>query len=153
VRTERATSAGGIVLAEPSPDADVVLISRRSSTGAIQWTLPKGQPEPGERIEETAVREVREETGLRVRLLGPLDVIDYWFVWTPEQTRYHKYVHYFLMLSTGGDLDDHDDEVEEARWFPPAEAVATLSFANERRLLALVPDALATYARPGEADP
>jgi 8-oxo-dGTP pyrophosphatase MutT (NUDIX family) len=151
VRTERATSAGGLVLAEPSPDADVVLISRRSSTGAIQWTLPKGQPERGERIEETALREVREETGLRVRLLGPLDVIDYWFVWTPEQTRYHKFVHYFLMLSTGGDLADHDDEVEEARWFRPTEAMTTLSFANERRLLALVPDAVATYARPGEA--
>jgi 8-oxo-dGTP pyrophosphatase MutT (NUDIX family) len=145
VRTGRATSAGGIVLAEPSPDADVALISRRAGSGAVQWTLPKGQPEPGERIEQTALREVREETGLTVRLLGPLDVIDYWFVWTPEQTRYHKFVHYFLMLRTGGDLADHDDEVDEARWFPPAEAVATLSFANERRLLALVPDALATY--------
>jgi 8-oxo-dGTP pyrophosphatase MutT (NUDIX family) len=150
VRTERATSAGGIVLASPSPDADVVLISRRAGSGALQWTLPKGTPEAGESIEQTALREVREETGLLVDLLGPLDVIDYWFVWTPEQTRYHKFVHYFLMLSTGGDLADHDDEVEEARWYPPAEAVATLSYANERRLLALVPDALATYG-PGVA--
>ena len=150
MRTERATSAGGLVLSSPSPDADVVLISRRAGSGALQWTLPKGTPEAGETIEQTAVREVREETGLRVSLLGPLDVIDYWFVWTPEQTRYHKFVHYFLMLSTGGDLADHDDEVEEARWYPPAEAVATLSYANERRLLALVPDALATYG-PGAA--
>jgi len=144
VRTARAVSAGGLVLAGPSPTAPVALISRRSTQGGIQWTLPKGQQEPGESIEETALREVREETGLQVRTLAPLDTIDYWFVWAPEQTRYHKFVHYFLMEATGGDFARHDREVEEVRWFPPAEAAATLSFANERRLLALVPELLAT---------
>ena len=146
MRTARAVSAGGVVLAELRPDAAIALVARRSARGTLQWTLPKGQQEAGETVPETAVREVREETGLEVELIGPLDTIDYWFVWAPEQTRYHKFVHYYLMLSTGGDLTDHDDEVEEARWFSPAAAVATISFANERRLLALVPDALATYA-------
>jgi 8-oxo-dGTP pyrophosphatase MutT (NUDIX family) len=143
VRAARTTSAGGLVLAEPSPSAAVALISRISSSGAVQWTLPKGQQEDGETIEETALREVNEETGLEVRVLAPLDTIDYWFVWAPEQTRYHKFVHYFLMEATGGDFSNHDDEVEEVRWFDPDEAAAALTFANERRLLALVPDVLA----------
>jgi 8-oxo-dGTP pyrophosphatase MutT (NUDIX family) len=131
------------VLAEPTPSAPLALISRISTHGAVQWTLPKGQQEAGETIEETALREVNEETGLQVRVLAPLDTIDYWFVWAPEQTRYHKFVHYFLMEATGGDFSAHDAEVEEVRWFEPDEAAAALTFANERRLLALVPQALA----------
>jgi 8-oxo-dGTP pyrophosphatase MutT (NUDIX family) len=149
MRTARAVSAGGLVLAEPSPTARVALISRRDAHGAVQWTLPKGQQEPGETLEETALREVREETGLQVRVLAPLDTIDYWFIWAPEQTRYHKFVHYFLMEATGGDLADHDREVEEVRWFDPAEAAVALSFANERRLLGLVPAAMAGHAEQG----
>jgi 8-oxo-dGTP pyrophosphatase MutT (NUDIX family) len=150
VRTARTVSAGGLVLSSADPAAAaVVLISRRSPQGAVQWTLPKGQQEPGEILEETALREVHEETGLRARILAPLDTIDYWFVWAPEQTRYHKFVHYYLMLSTGGDLDDHDAEVDEARWFELTDAAAALSFANERRLLELVPDRLASAGRDG----
>jgi 8-oxo-dGTP pyrophosphatase MutT (NUDIX family) len=131
------------VLAEPSATARVALISRIATNGAVQWTLPKGQQEAGETIEQTAVREVREETGLEVRVLSPLDTIDYWFVWAPEQTRYHKFVHYFLMEATGGEVSAHDAEVEEVRWFEQDEAAAALTFANERRLLAMVPAAFA----------
>ena len=108
MRTARAVSAGGVVLAELRPDAAIALVARRSARGTLQWTLPKGQQEAGETVPETAVREVREETGLEVELIGPLDTIDYWFVWAPEQTRYHKFVHYFLMRATGGDLTRHD---------------------------------------------
>jgi 8-oxo-dGTP pyrophosphatase MutT (NUDIX family) len=143
VRTARAVSAGGLVLAEPAAAARVALIARISSTGEHQWTLPKGQQEQRETLEQTALREVREETGLDVRILAPLDTIDYWFVWTPEQTRYHKFVHYFLMLATGGDFARHDREVIEVRWFEPEEAAQAMTFANERRLLALVPERLA----------
>lgn len=143
MRTARAVSAGGLVLAEPSPAAPVVLIARVSSAGAHQWTLPKGQQEEGESLEQTALREVREETGLDARILSPLDTIDYWFVWAPEQTRYHKFVHHYLMLATGGDLAGHDDEVTEARWFEPGEAAEAMTFANERRLLALAGERLA----------
>ena len=131
------------MLAEPSATARVALISRIATNGAVQWTLPKGQQEAGETIEQTAVREVREETGLEVRVLSPLDTIDYWFVWAPEQTRYHKFVHYFLMEATGGEVSAHDAEVEEVRWFEQDEAAAALTFANERRLLAMVPAAFA----------
>jgi 8-oxo-dGTP pyrophosphatase MutT (NUDIX family) len=146
MRTARAVSAGGVVLSEPAADAQVALIARRSANGALQWTLPKGTQEPGESITDTALREVREETGLEVELLIELDTIDYWFVWAPEQTRYHKFVHYFLMQATGGDLSQHDSEAEEARWFAIAEARRAMAFGNERHLLDLVPAALARWS-------
>ncbi len=130
------------MLSEPAADAEVALIARRSAGGELQWTLPKGTQEPGESITDTAVREVREETGLEVELLVELDTIDYWFVWTPEQTRYHKFVHYFLMHATGGDLSRHDTESEEARWFSIDEAKRVMAFDNERYLLELMPAAL-----------
>jgi 8-oxo-dGTP pyrophosphatase MutT (NUDIX family) len=142
MRTAQAVSAGGVVLSQPVPEAQVALIARRSAGGALQWTLPKGTRESGETIADTALREVREETGLEVELLTRLDTIDYWFVWAPEQVRYHKFVHYFLMRATGGDLSRHDSESEEARWFEAGEAGRVLAFGNERQLLELVPAAL-----------
>jgi hypothetical protein len=78
-----------------------------------------------------------------VELVGPLDTIDYWFVWAPERTRYHKFVHHFLMRAVGGDFSAHDHEMEDAAWFDPAAARRRMSFANERRLLDLIPDVLA----------
>jgi 8-oxo-dGTP pyrophosphatase MutT (NUDIX family) len=142
VRTAQAVSAGGVVLAELRPDAPVALVAHRSVRGTLQWTLPKGVQEDGETVEQTALREVREETGLEPELVGRLDTIDYWFVWTPERTRYHKFVHYFLMRAVGGDFAEHDHEMEEAAWFEPAEARRQMSFANERRLLDLIPAVL-----------
>jgi 8-oxo-dGTP pyrophosphatase MutT (NUDIX family) len=149
VRTARAVSAGGVVLAELRPDAPVALVAHRSVRGTLQWTLPKGAQEEGETVEETALREVREETGLEAELIGPLDTIDYWFVWAPEKTRYHKFVHYFLMGATGGDFAEHDHEMEEAAWFEPAQARRRMSFANERKLLDLIPAVLATQGAGG----
>jgi len=149
VRTARAVSAGGVVLAETRPDAPVALVAHRSARGSLQWTLPKGAQEEGETVTETALREVREETGLEAELLGPLDTIDYWFVWAPERTRYHKFVHYFLMRFAGGDFSQRDHEMEDAAWFEPDEARRRMAFANERKLLDLIPDVLATQDAGG----
>jgi 8-oxo-dGTP pyrophosphatase MutT (NUDIX family) len=149
VRTARALSAGGVVLAEPRPDAPVALVAHRSVRGTLQWTLPKGAQEEGESVTQTALREVREETGLEAELIGPLDTIDYWFVWAPQKTRYHKFVHYFLMRAVGGDFAEHDHEMEEAAWFEPAQARRRMSFANERKLLDLIPAVLAGQAAGG----
>ena len=149
MRTARAVSAGGVVLAELRPDARVALVAHRSVRGSLHWTLPKGAQEPGETVEQTALREVREETGLEVELVGPLDTIDYWFVWAPEQTRYHKFVHYFLMRAVGGDFARHDAEMEEADWFTLEQARRWMAFANERKLLDLIPAALARQGASG----
>ena len=120
---------------------------RRESNGT--WTLPKGTPEAGETTEQTALREVGEETGLTVRILAPFDSIAYTFV--QRGTRIHKTVHYFLMAPTGGDLADHDHEFDEVRWIPLAEAPEILTFETERALVARAAEHLGSAA-PGGAD-
>ena len=79
------------------------------------WSLPKGTPDGDETPEETALREVHEETGLQVRILDTIGDIHYRFV--RDGRRIDKTVHYYLMEATGGDLADHDHEFEEVRWF------------------------------------
>ena len=121
---------------------------RRSHSHAGTWTLPKGTPEAGETTEQTAVREVNEETGLRVRITEPFGSIEYTFI--QHGTRIRKTVHYFLMEPVGGALADHDHEFEEVRWIPMTEADAILTFDTER---ALVARAVAHLADAGTARP
>jgi 8-oxo-dGTP pyrophosphatase MutT (NUDIX family) len=134
LRTATATSAGGIVVRSVAGRPQLVIGSRRRERDGRTWTLPKGTPDGRETIEETALREVAEETGLKVRITGPLDSIVYTFVQSGR--RIHKTVHYFLMEPTGGDLDRHDHEFEEVRWIDFAEAAAVLTFETERALVA-----------------
>jgi 8-oxo-dGTP pyrophosphatase MutT (NUDIX family) len=134
--TRRATSAGGLVVDERSDGPWVVLIAHRSAGGELQWTLPKGGLEDGEDLEAAAVREVREETGLLAEVVRKLGVVDYWFVWRPDQVRYHKFVHYYLMAHRGGDMSARDDEAEEVAWLPLREALDRLTHPNERALVA-----------------
>ena len=133
--TKQAVSAGGLVFADRPDGRWVVLISRRNAAGQLQWTLPKGGLEDGEDLEAAAVREVHEETGLISRITDKLGVVDYWFVWRPDEVRYHKYVHYYLMSFESGTTDVHDDEAEDVVWLPFDEAVARLTHPNERRLV------------------
>ena len=118
---------------------------RRRGRDSVTWTLPKGTPDPGETLEQTALREVREETGLEVNILEPLRAIEYAFV--QDGTRIRKTVHYFLMEPTGGDLASHDHEFERVRWVRFGEAGGLLSFATERELVA---DAAARLAAARE---
>jgi 8-oxo-dGTP pyrophosphatase MutT (NUDIX family) len=134
LRATTATSAGGIVVRHESGQAWLVVGSRRRERDGWTWTLPKGTPKSGETREETALREVGEETGLEVRITGPLDSIEYWFVQSGQ--RIHKTVHYFMMEPIGGDLANHDHEFEQVRWITFAEAGSMLTFETERTLVA-----------------
>jgi 8-oxo-dGTP pyrophosphatase MutT (NUDIX family) len=116
---------------------------RRRGRDSVTWTLPKGTPDPGETTEQTALREVVEETGLEVRIVAPLPSIEYAFV--QDGTRIRKTVHYFLMAPTGGDLSRHDHEFERVRWVPFDEASSLLSFATERDLVATAEERLAEH--------
>jgi 8-oxo-dGTP pyrophosphatase MutT (NUDIX family) len=142
LRSALATSAGGVVVSAQNSAPSLVVGMRRRGRDAVTWTLPKGTPDPGETIEETALREVGEETGLEVRIVGQLPSIEYAFV--QDGTRIHKTVHYFLMEPTGGDLARHDAEFERVRWVPFEEAGTLLSFATERELVAEAAERLAT---------
>ena len=141
LRTARATSAGGIVVREGPAGTELVLGRRRRDRDRYIWTLPKGQPNAGESVEQTAVREVTEETGLDVRIVAPVGAIQYWFV--QDGTRIHKTVHYFLMEPTGGDIAAHDHEFDEVRWVPLTEAETLMSHQTEREIVAEATPAIA----------
>jgi 8-oxo-dGTP pyrophosphatase MutT (NUDIX family) len=146
LRTSTATSAGGIVVRHESGQPWLVVGSRRRERDGRTWTLPKGTPDKGETREQTALREVREETGLEVRITGPLDSIEYSFV--QSGTRIHKTVHYFLMEPVGGDLAAHDHEFDEVRWIPFESAASMLTFETERALVARAAEVVAGRPMP-----
>lgn len=123
---ENAVSAGGVVFRR-SDGAIEVVICGRDSDGV--WGLPKGTPDAGESLEETAVREVSEETGLDVRIVDKVGVVEYWFA--REGVRYHKWVHHYLLEAAGGDTNNHDHEYDRVEWRPVGAALKTLSFKNE----------------------
>ncbi|MEA2390855.1 MAG: hypothetical protein QOK31_964 [Solirubrobacteraceae bacterium] len=110
------------------------------------WALPKGRIDPGERAEETALREVAEETGAHGRSLGKLGDIRYVFTWEGE--RIFKVVSFFLVRYQGGRLGDVPEafrhEVDEVRWLPLEEAPRLLAYRGEkdmaRKALSLLGD-------------
>ena len=133
METRREVSAGGVVYRRRRGRVQVVLAARRTRRGDLVWGLPKGEIEPGESPESAAIREVREETGLHARIEDPLGQIKYLYVW--EGVRVRKAVHFFLMRATGGKVSDHDEEMEDVRWFPLGDAVGAAAYKGEREVL------------------
>jgi len=131
--TKREVSAGGVVYRRENDGIEVVLASRRTRRGDLAWGLAKGGIEDGESMEDAAVREVREETGIRAEIETSLGETRYFYVW--EDVRIRKTVHFFLMRSIGGDPDDRDDEMEEVRWFPLERALKRAAYRGERDVL------------------
>ena len=108
--------------------------TRSSSAAAATRSggrCPRGTPDPGETREQTALREVREETGLDVQIVRQLDSIQYWFLRSSDGARCHKTVHYYLMAPTGGDTSRHDDEFDFVEWFPLPQAIEAMTYPNE----------------------
>ena len=130
-KVEYPVSAGGVVyrIVEDGK-VDVVICGLCSSNGWT-WGLPKGTPEPGETLEETAIREVTEETGLKVSLEAPIDSIKYWFVRPDDGVRCSKTVHFYLMSTQGGSFDNHDHEFDDVRWSNEEDSRNTLTYKNE----------------------
>ena len=128
---ERAVSAGGVVYRRRDDGTEIVICGR-DSDGV--WGLPKGTPDPGESLEQTAMREVTEETGLQVRIVDKVGVVEYWFA--RAGVRYHKWVHHYLLEATGGNTEDHDVEYDRVEWRPARVALRTLTFKNEADMVA-----------------
>jgi len=127
-----AMSAGGVVYRRSDDRIEVVLVARPSQQ---LWALPKGTPEPGESVEATAIREVGEETGLEVRVEREIGSIHYWYAVPEERVRVRKVVHHFLMTATGGDVGRHDHEYDVVEWMDIQEAMARMSYQNERSIV------------------
>ena len=144
-RVKKAVSAGGVVYRRKEGDIQVALCGRRRLG---TWNLPKGTPDDGETLEETAVREVEEETGLKVAIEKPLGGISYSFAHPPEHVRYNKTVHFYLMAECGGSTELHDPEFDMVRWFPAEDALKVLTHANEVDVLRRALDSLGQQEEP-----
>jgi 8-oxo-dGTP pyrophosphatase MutT (NUDIX family) len=128
---EYPVSAGGVVYRRQGNLVEFALCGRRHPE---TWSLPKGTPESGESIEQTALREVREETGLDVLLEVSLGTIGYWFTRSADKVRCRKTVHFFLMVAIGGAFELHDPEFDDVCWFQSQEALRIMTYPNEQRI-------------------
>ena len=147
MKTRDEVSAGGVVFrTRDGGGFDAVLIL----THERRWQLPKGWIDEGESPEQTAVREVREETGIDAEIVGPLGDIKYQYVSTydAEPARVYKRVHMYLLRYLGGATEDHDDEVIDARWVEVGEAESLLAFKDEQRMMAKARELLAAVGVP-----
>ena len=126
--TEREVSYGGVVV---RGDEMIVIVprGRRRVLG-----LPKGGPMEGETPEQTAAREVREETGITADVHERLGQVDY--TYRRGGRTIAKTVHFYLCVFEAGDTADHDHEVDDARWMPLREARRRLSYPGERAMVA-----------------
>ena len=156
-QTIRAFSAGGVVFRLISGDSnekngtsdqwrnaryntmsvEVALVGRSHSG---MWALPKGTPETNETLEQVAVREVQEETGLEVRLIAYIGNISYSFI--HDNIRFQKQVRHFLFEAIGGDTSLHDGEYDRVEWFSIPEALRRLTYQNEVNILSQAEDIL-----------
>jgi 8-oxo-(d)GTP phosphatase len=122
-------AAGGLVI-RPDPDGALrVLVAHRPRYD--DWSLPKGKSDPGEHAEETAAREVEEETGVRAQVIAPLAQVEYRL-----PSGRHKIVRYFAMRHRDERDFAPNDEVDEIRWLTPGEAAELLSYDHDHTLVA-----------------
>lgn len=147
--TVREFSAGGLVIDGMDTDRQfAAVVGRGGRRGGTLWLLPKGHIERGEQPEQTAVREIAEETGIRGDVLAPLGSVDYWF--RADNAMVHKTVHHYLLRFREGiatAADDHD--VTDVAWVPIEALPSWLSHADERRLANVAIDLIQTWRDHG----
>lgn len=133
-------SSGGVIFRKNNDIVEIALIAVK---GGNVWCLPKGVIDKGEIHEMTALREVEEETGLKGRIIEKLGEITYWYYIKDENAKCKKTVHFFLMEYEGGDISDHDWEVDRASWFTIDEALKKASYRGEKEMIEKVKKRLA----------
>lgn len=129
---EREFSCGGVVVR--GTETIVIVPTRRAARGAQVLALPKGHPENGESAADAALREVREEAGVETTVREKLGDVRYWY--QRDGMRIAKTVAFFLLDYVSGEPDNHDHEVEHARWIDLEEAARSLSYKGERDMAA-----------------
>jgi 8-oxo-dGTP diphosphatase len=125
-------SAGGILYKKSPKGVDILLCQNSYHHG---WGFPKGligDHIEGEGKEETALREVEEETGAKGEILEALDAVTYWYKFNEEKIK--KTVYYFIMKYTEGDITKHDFEMENVEWVDIDKVLDKLSFASDKEV-------------------
>jgi 8-oxo-dGTP diphosphatase len=123
-------SAGGVVY-KKEKNKNMILIGQHS--GHHGWVFPKGiigDHKKGESKEETALREVEEETGIKGEIDVPLQPVTYWYNFKEDKIK--KTVYYFLMKFTGGDTNNHDWEMENVEWIPEDQVEEKLTYKSDK---------------------
>jgi 8-oxo-dGTP pyrophosphatase MutT (NUDIX family) len=143
-------SSGGIVFRNQDGKIEVALISRINTRGKRVWCLPKGKVESKETPEDTAKREVREETGMDAEIVKKLGSINYWIVSPEDKTTVYKTVDFYLMEYKSGNVNDHDWEVEEVRWMDIDSALQIMEYPSEREMMLKAKQELKSVTKGGE---
>ena len=121
-------SAGGITV----KGQEILLCQHSQHHG---WVFPKGligDKNENESKEETAIREVKEETGIDGKIIKTLTPVEYWFVYEGEKVK--KTVYYFLMEHVGGDIAQHDHEMENVEWLPKDKVEEKLTYKSDKKV-------------------
>ncbi|HVZ66808.1 MAG TPA: NUDIX domain-containing protein [Patescibacteria group bacterium] len=128
-------SAGGVVYkVDPSASSGfLILVSQHSQHKG--WVFPKGligdrDQIKGEKKEDTAIREVKEETGADGEIVKELTPISYWYVWEGDKRK--KTVYYFIMKYVGGDITEHDHEMQAVEWLPADKVLEKLTYKSDK---------------------
>ena len=150
----KVASAGGLVFRQSGSLIETLLCARvrpgfAGDDAPMTWRLPKGTPERGETVEETARREVQEETGVHVNVLAPITSIRYFFDGHDDGVRYDKTVYFYLMEPRGGNTADHDAEFDVVEWLRYEQAMELLEYDNERSVLEAARSLIELYREDG----
>jgi bis(5'-nucleosidyl)-tetraphosphatase len=135
-------SYGVIPLIRENGEWKIFLINQYGRTGDVYWTFPKGHAEEGESPLQAAVRELFEESGITVNIEDGSKTYTYKYVFKYENTLIHKTVVYYLGVASSNTFRIQEDEVKEAGWFAPEEALEKLTFEPAKAMLACVLESL-----------
>lgn len=136
IATRKEHSAGGAVFRRVGSGLEWLVCKH---SGYHKWVLPKGLVEEGESVEETAVREVEEECGIKTKIVAKLSEPEK-YTYTMNGVKVDKQVDYFVMEYLSGDIVDHDWEMEEVVWLPFDQALEKLNFHGAKKVLAAAAD-------------
>jgi 8-oxo-dGTP pyrophosphatase MutT (NUDIX family) len=148
-RAQRETSAGGVVYRLHQGGALFLLIKDSYQN----WGFPKGHLESGERAEDAALREVREETGIDdLAMRGRIETIDWYFRFRGQLI--HKVCHFYLMETSQAMTNpQHAEGITACRWVSFEDARAAISYANARKVLGLANEMIAGPGSVGPDEP
>lgn len=125
-------SAGGVVYRKTSQGIDVLMCQHSQHHG---WGFPKGligDKKDGETKEETAIREVEEETGAKGKIIEAIEPVTYWYQWEGEKVK--KTVYFFVMEYRDGDITKHDFEMEDVKWVEIEKVFESLTFKSDKEV-------------------